>query len=90
MEKDRTASLYYFGTFIEEDRTVHFFKLVCNEEQLEDLAIKKAIELDGEYIITKNESKNTIHVVISCLTDNWTQKISHPVITQTIKGLCNA
>ena len=90
MEKDRSPILHYFGTVIEEDRTVHFFKLIGKEENIEDIALMKAIELDGEHMIIKNESKNTIKVVISCLTDNWEKQILHPVITQNIKGLLNA
>jgi hypothetical protein len=90
MDKDRTGILHYFATIVEEDKTLHYFSLVGNENNLEGLAVMKAIELDGDYIIVKNEVKNTIHVVISCLTDNWAQKIPYPVITQSIKGLSDA
>ena len=80
----------YFCSIIEENRTLHFFKLYGEEQDVDQLAKEKALELNGEYIITKNNSRSSINVVVSCFTHDWINQITNPVITSSIKGLAHA
>ena len=54
-----------FKSIIEGDRLIHFFHYYGAEENVTEVAIKKAKELDGEYLITKNASKKIINIIIS-------------------------
>jgi hypothetical protein len=91
MEQKPETVLDYFATFIEEDKTSHFFRLYGNEKDAVHLAEEKKKELQGsDYLITINNSKTSIHIIIICLTDDWKTKIPNPVITSTIRRLCNA
>jgi hypothetical protein len=91
MEQKPETILDYFATFIEKDKASHFFRLYGNEKDAVHLAKEKKKELQGsDYLITINNSKTSIHIIIICLTDDWKTKIQNPVITSTIRRLCNA
>lgn len=91
MEQKSESVLDYFATFIEEDKTSHFFRLYGNEKDAVRLAREKQKELNGkDRLITVNNSKTSIHIIITCINDDWKTKITDPVITSTIRRLCNA
>jgi hypothetical protein len=91
-KKEKLESILdYFATFDEGNKVSHFFRLFGELHDAEKLAKEKLIELNGsEYLITVNYSKTSIHIIITCLTDDWKQKIERPVITSTIRRLCHA
>jgi predicted transcriptional regulator len=65
MENQNKSFLNRFKTLTEHNEIIHFFKLIGNEEEVNKLAKEKALELKGEYYITKNYSKTSINVIIS-------------------------
>ena len=70
VQKSETI-LDYFATFIEEDKTSHFFRLFVDEKDAVSLAKEKCAELNGkDYLITVNHSKTSIHIIISCIVTN--------------------
>lgn len=90
MQQKHKSILDYLTSLIEDNKVCHFFKLFGDEKDALELAIEKAKELNGEYLITKNYSKTSIHVIITCSTSDWKTNLTNPVISTTIRRLCHA
>lgn len=84
------SNLDYFCTLIEENKVLHYFKLFGKEQDAVTLAEQKAKELKGSYLITVNNLKTSINIIITCLTNEWEATLTNPFITTTIKGLNHA
>lgn len=90
MELPNKSLLDYSCTLIEENKVLHYFKLFGKEQDVVKLAKQKATELNGSYLITVNNLKTSINVIITCLTNEWEATLTNPFITTTIKGLNHA